>query len=180
MAQPVPSIQRRLRASEHSAGRHRGTVGTNSDHTQQRTFASDPGGWWNKGCGTEPTERGLRRTHVSRLEEIQAAGATLSMHLNFGDGYGYVYRCVAEPRLTVHIQGPKGRKSKRQRSRVYRVQGIEDDFLTLEEAIAAVEKIDQGARDEQEWNAAAPRKPRPPPLLTDPHQPAAGTKGDEP
>lgn len=98
---------------------------------------------------------------MSRLEEIQAAGATLAMHLNYGNGYGYVYRCIGEPRILLKIGGPKGRNSKFERYRYFVVEGVDQEFLTLEEAVAAVEKIDQAKANDIEWEQAAPKKVRP-------------------
>lgn len=102
---------------------------------------------------------------MSRLEDIQKGGATLVMHLNYGNGYGYVYRCIAEPRITLGYGGPKGRKSKFERYRRFLVEGIEDEFSTLEEAVEAVEKLDRTNKDELEWDKAAPKPKRPPPLI---------------
>lgn len=98
---------------------------------------------------------------VSRLEEVRAAGATMKMHINYGDGYGYVYRCIGEPRISLSYGGPKGRKSKRKPWRVFLVEGVEEEFLTLEEAVAAVEALDQKAKDDVAWDAAAPPKKKP-------------------
>lgn len=98
---------------------------------------------------------------MSRLEEIRAAGARLLMHLNFGDGYGYVRECIAEPRITLSSGGPKGRKSKKKAYMFFGVQGSDQQFLTLEEAVAAVEALDQKAKDDVAWNAAAPPKKKP-------------------
>lgn len=90
------------------------------------------------------------------LEEIRAAGAQLVMHINFGDGYGYVYSCIAEPRIGVSTGGPKGRKSKRKYYRHFNVVGVDSEFTTLEEAVLAVQKLDQAKANDAEWEAAAP------------------------
>lgn len=91
-------------------------------------------------------------TDQTNLERIQAAGAQLVLHINYGNGYGYIYKCTAEPRISLHIGGPKGRKSKRERYRYFRVG--DDEFKTLEEAVLAVEKIDRLAAQDAEWEAA--------------------------
>ncbi len=95
---------------------------------------------------------------VKPLAEVQAGGASMVMHLNYGsDGHGYVYRAVLESRITVHVFNPKP-KSKKPRRRVFCVEGVETEFLTFEEAWMAVAKIDQAKADEIAWAAAAPKK----------------------
>ncbi len=96
---------------------------------------------------------------VKSLQEIYAAGATFTMHINYGDGYGYVYRCVAEPRCTMHIEGPKNRKSKRKKSQVFKIDDGRE-FLTLEEAHVALQAADVRMAQDAEWDKAAPR-PKP-------------------
>lgn len=105
---------------------------------------------------------------MTRLEEIRNGGATLALHINFGDGYGYAYRCIRERRIILKHGGPKGRKSKREHYRFFVVEGVEGEFATLEEAVLAVERLDQGVRDDAEWSAAAPKRKRPPLLLEGP------------
>lgn len=94
-------------------------------------------------------------------EELKSGRATLITHINFGDGYGYIYRSVVEPRLTIHVSGPKGRKSKRLRSTIYAIAGDDRDFTTLEEAFLELQKLDKAMADESEWDAAAPKKTKP-------------------
>lgn len=96
---------------------------------------------------------------MSRLEEIQKGGATMVMHLNYGNGYGYVYRSIVEPRITIGMGGPKGRKSKFERYKRFAVDGVDGSFHTLDEAIAATEKLDRDKERDAEWDAAKPVKP---------------------
>lgn len=96
---------------------------------------------------------------ADRLEEIRKAGAKIAMHLNFGDGYAYVYTCIGEPRISISTGGPKkGRKSKRKYYRLFQVVGVDSEFTTLEEAVLAVQKLDQAKAIDAEWEAAAPPK----------------------
>lgn len=98
---------------------------------------------------------------MTRLEEIGKGATTLVLHINYGNGYGYVRRSVVEPRLTVASGGPKGRKSKFEAYRRYAVDGIEGVFATLEEAVLAIERLDQQKQRDAEWDAAKPKRPKP-------------------
>lgn len=103
---------------------------------------------------------------MSRLDDIRAGGTTLVLHVNYGNGYGYIHRSIVEPRIAVGHGGPKGRNSKFEAYRKYVVDGCDTVFKTLEEAVLECERQDR-AKDDAEWNAAAPKKKRPPALPED-------------
>lgn len=101
---------------------------------------------------------------VKPLEEIIAAGARFEMHMNFGgSGHGLIYTCNAEPRISLSKgwRKARGKNARRENYRTFSVQGVEERFLTLEEAWMTVNKLDQAKERDAEWAAAAPKKAKP-------------------
>lgn len=103
------------------------------------------------------------RLMVKPLKEIQDAGARFAMHLNMGSaGHTMGYTAIADDRLGIRKGWRKARGEKKKTwFREFVVAGCPEPFLTIEEAWEALRKIDQQATDEAEWNAAAPKKPKP-------------------
>lgn len=73
------------------------------------------------------------------VEEIRKAGCKAFL---YADGAGFhmqVYRCVAEPRITVHCRQPRGKARARGVPPTKKfVVDDEREFDTLEEAVAAL------------------------------------------